>query len=68
MHRQKIKGKTYHSSIDYDTRVILSTKNDILNSVQAYNDRKSTKEQTLNDLQLILNKINAKIGGSFTTN
>ena len=62
MKRQKAAGKSYNSSIDYDMRVIISTKNDILNSVQAYNDRKLTKEETLNNLQLILNKINTKVG------
>jgi hypothetical protein len=68
MNRQKIKGKTYNSIINYDMRVIISTKNDIVNSVQAYNDRKLSKEETLNNLQLILNKIDAKINSSFTTN
>lgn len=66
--QQKGKGKTYHSVIDYDTRVILTTKNEIVNSVQSYNDRKLSKEETLNNLQIILNKINTKLGSSLTTN
>jgi hypothetical protein len=73
MNRQKTKGKTFHNNglsiFDYETRLIISTKIEIANSVQAYNDRKLSKEETLNNLQIILNKINAKIGSSsLTTN
>lgn len=67
MQRQKINGRMYNSLINYDTRIITNIKADVISKVQAYNNRKSSKEQTLNDLQLILNKVNLKLG-SFTTN
>lgn len=68
MKRQKTTGKPYNSLLDYDIRVITSTKNDILTCVQDYNNRKLSKEETLNNLKLILNKINAKVGPLLTTN
>jgi hypothetical protein len=61
MQRSVNNTKSFQSSGSYHTKQIQLTKNEILTNIQQYNDRKSSKEQTLNDLQLIMDKINGKL-------
>ena len=69
MQRQDKTGRSYVSIGNYDTKVINIIKSDIIATVQSYNNRKSSKEKTMDDLQIILNKIEKKLNFSlFTTN
>ena len=59
--------KSFQSNGSYHTKQIQITKNEIITKIQDYNDRKSSKEETLNDLQLLMDKINGKLK-SFRSN
>jgi len=67
MHRSTNNSKSFYSNGSYHTKQIQTTKSEIVNSLENYNNRKSSKEQTLNDLQLIMDKIDAKLK-SFRSN
>ena len=61
MQRSTNNTKSFKSNESYHTKQIQLTKNEIVTNIQQYNDRKSSKEQTLNDLQLIMDKIDGKL-------
>ena len=61
MRRSNTSTKSFYSNGSYDIKQIQITKSEIVNSLENYNNRKSSKEETLNDLQLIMNKIDAKL-------
>jgi hypothetical protein len=61
MKRVSNNTKTFQSCGSYHTKQIQLTKNEIVTTIQHYNDRKSSKEETLNDLQLLINKIDGKL-------
>ena len=67
MNRSTNNTKSFQSSGSYHTKQLQITKSEIVNKIQNYNDRKSSKEQTLNDLELIQRKIDAKLK-SFRSN
>ena len=67
MRRSNTTVKSFYSNGSYHTKQIQTTKSEIVNSLENYNNRKSSKEQTLNDLQLIMDKIDAKLK-SFRSN
>ena len=69
MQRQNKNGRSYASLGNYDTKVITEIKSDIVATVQSYNNRKSSKEKTMDDLQIILDKIEKKLNfSSFNAN
>jgi len=67
MHRSNISVKSFYSNGSYHIKQIQITKSEMVNSIENYNNRKSSKEETLNDLQLIMDKIDAKLK-SFRSN
>jgi hypothetical protein len=68
MQRQNKKGRSYVPVGNYDNKVISGIKSEIVATIKTYNDRKSSKEKTMDDLQIILDKIEKKINFSFITN
>ena len=61
MKRSANNTKSFNSQESYYSKHLQQTKSEIVNSLKDFNDRKSSKEQTLNDLELIQRKINAKL-------
>ena len=67
MRRSANNTKTFNFQESYHSKQLQQTKSEILDKIKDYNNRKSPKEQTLNDLELIQRKINAKLK-SFRSN
>jgi hypothetical protein len=67
MRRSTSNSKSFQSNGSYHIKQIQITKSEILDKIKDYNNRKSSKEQTLNDLELIQRKIDAKLK-SFRSN
>jgi hypothetical protein len=61
MRRSASNSKSFQSNGSYHTKQLQITKNEILDKIKDYNNRKSSKEQTLNDLELIQRKLDAKL-------
>lgn len=61
MKRSANNTKSFNSQESYYSKHLQQTKSEIVNSLKDFNNRKSSKEQTLNDLELIQRKINAKL-------
>lgn len=67
MKRVSNNTKTFQSNGSYHTKQIQLTKGEIVDKLEKYNNRKSSKEETLNDLQLLIDKIDGKLK-SFRSN
>jgi hypothetical protein len=67
MNRSTNNTKSFQSNGSYHTKQLQQTKSEILDKIKDFNNRKSSKEQTLNDLELIQKKIDAKLK-SFRSN
>ena len=67
MRRSASNLKSFQSDGSYHNKQIQITKSEILDKIKDYNNRKSSKEETLNDLELIQRKIDAKLK-SFRSN
>lgn len=67
MNRSINNTKSFQSSGSYHTKQLQITKGEIVDKLEKYNNRKSSKEETLNDLQLIMDKIDSKLK-SFRSN
>jgi hypothetical protein len=67
MNRSINNTKTFQSIGSYHTKQLQITKGEIVDKLEKYNNRKSSKEETLNDLQLIMDKIDSKLK-SFRSN
>jgi hypothetical protein len=61
MRRSASNSKSFQSNGSYHAKQLQTTKNEILDKIKDYNNRKSSKEQTLNDLELIQRKLDAKL-------
>lgn len=61
MRRSANNTKTFNSQESYHTKQLQITKSEILDKIKDFNNRKSSKEQTLNDLRIIQTKIDAKL-------
>jgi hypothetical protein len=61
MNRTANNIRSFYSQGSYHTKQIQLTKGEIVTKLENYNNRKSSKEQTLNDLQLIIEKIDSKL-------
>ena len=53
MRRSVSNSKSFQSNGSYHNKQIQITKSEILDKIKDFNNRKSSKEQTLNDLELI---------------